>query len=124
MPFRSTAAELREARAAYNLLVDDLENHPKEMKQGRFTIDDAVAVLPCAADADTLVFIRGNGEIVDEIMHLGRDGVAAFHVSFIDARTGRVFDHVAEYREVTTMDTEDKLGWDLEHRIKGVKKHR
>jgi tetratricopeptide (TPR) repeat protein len=124
LPFRSTTAELLEVRAAYNLLADDLENHSKDVKKGQFTIDDAVAVLPCAAAADTVVFIRGRSEAVGKTMKLGWDDAAALQVSFIDARSGSIFDQVLVYGDGTTTDTASVLGRDLERRIEKVKKQR
>ena len=124
VPFRSTTEELTEVRAAYNLLADDLEKHSKDVKKGQFTIDDAVAILPCAATADTVVFIRGRSEAFGKAMTLGWDGAAALQVSFIDARSGRIFDQVLVYGDGTIADKANVLGADLERRIEKVKKQR
>lgn len=124
IPFRSTPAELLEVRAAYNLVADDLEDHSKDVKKGQFTIDDAVAVLPCAAAADTVVFIRGRSEAAGKKMKLGWGDADALHISFVDARSGSIFDQFRVFGEGVTSDSERVLGPGLEKRIKKVKKQR
>ncbi|MGJ5816771.1 M48 family metalloprotease [Paludibaculum fermentans] len=122
VPFQSTAAELRTVREEYNLLADDLEKHSKDVEKGQFTIDDAVAVLPCAAAADTIVFLRGRSEALGKTMRLGSDGAAALQISFADARSGRIFAHILVFGQGPTSDTVSVLGQDLEKRIRKIRK--
>ncbi|WP_321477714.1 tetratricopeptide repeat protein [uncultured Paludibaculum sp.] len=124
VPFRSTAMELLEVRREYTQLADKLEKRSKDVEKGQFTIDDAVAVLPCAAAADTIVFLQGRSEAVGKTMRMGWDGAATLQISFADARSGGIFAQVLVYGDGTTSDTVSVLGQDLEKCINKVKKQR
>ncbi|MGO9094440.1 MAG: hypothetical protein ACLQGV_04390 [Bryobacteraceae bacterium] len=41
----------------YDSVSTQLAKHPKDTRKTRFTIGDEVAVLPCTANADTLVYV-------------------------------------------------------------------
>ena len=81
----------------YNALSGELNKKPRAIGKGAYTLGDQVAMLPCAATSDVLVFIRGEGVIPTP----GRAGMAALAggileqgaivtIAFADAKTGEI----------------------------------
>jgi predicted Zn-dependent protease len=123
-PFRGTAAELREIRAAYDPVAEEMEKRASEARKGQFSIDDAVALLPCAAGADTVVMVRARVEAVGKELRLLWSRAPAVQAGFVDARTGKVFDVVVVNGDDLNVETTPLLGPTFEGRIAKVKKRR
>jgi hypothetical protein len=47
----------------YDGVASLLKKRPKDIAKSRFTVGDDVALLPCAAKADVLVFVQGEGTL-------------------------------------------------------------
>jgi len=60
--------------------------HAGGIKHGRFSLGDEVALLPCAAQADALLFVRGKVTIPP----VQRFAQASLQLTFVDARSGEV----------------------------------
>ena len=60
--------------------------HAGGIKRGRFSLGDEVALAPCAAHADALLFVRGTVTVpaVPRFAH------ASLQLTFVDARSGEV----------------------------------
>jgi hypothetical protein len=48
----------------YDGIADKINKRPKDIGKSRFTLGDDVALLPCAAKSDVLVFVQGEGEVL------------------------------------------------------------
>lgn len=86
-----------EIQKKYQEISDKLNRKPKDIAKSRFTLGDQVALLPCAAKADVLVFVEGEGEILTggkKTMGLLIGGSAASQATLIltmaDAKTGEI----------------------------------
>lgn len=88
---------VQQLQEKYDALSAVLNKKPKEIAKGAYTLTDEVAMLPCAASSDVVVFIRGAGAVPSE----GRTAVglvggvvitsnAVVVVTFVDAKTGEV----------------------------------
>ncbi len=88
---------IEQIQEKYNSLSPQLARKPKGISKGAYTLGDQVAMLPCAANSDVLVLIRGAGVIPT----LGRSEMAALAggalaqsaivtVTLADAKTGEI----------------------------------
>lgn len=91
---RQVLAQIQEKYHAISKLLD---KKPKEIGKSAFTLGDEVALLPCAANSDLIVFVQGTGYTLTE----GRVGAgllgagpyqpfARLTVTMADARTGEI----------------------------------
>lgn len=48
----------------YSDIAAKLNKKPKDIAKSRFTLGDDVALLPCAAQSDVLVFVEGEGQVL------------------------------------------------------------
>ena len=46
----------------YDQISRQLGEHPKDTRKARFTLGDEVSLLPCSANADTLIYVHGQGK--------------------------------------------------------------
>lgn len=88
---------IEQVQEKYNSLSRQLAKKPREISKGAYTLGDQVAMLPCAANSDVLVVIRGAGVIPT----LGRSEMAALAggalaqsaivtVTLADAKSGEI----------------------------------
>lgn len=94
-------AEVREVvqqiQQKFDALSELVSKKPKEISKSAYTLGDQVAMLPCAANSDVLVFIRGAGAIPTagrQTMALAggafvEDG-ALVNITFADAKSGEI----------------------------------
>ena len=81
----------------YDEVAVKLNKKPKDIAKSRFTLGDQVALLPCAAKSDVLVFVEGEGQLLTggkKAMGLLFGGGAASGATLIltmaDAKTGEI----------------------------------
>jgi hypothetical protein len=81
----------------YDDISSKLNRKPKDIAKSRFTLGDQVALLPCAAKSDVLVFVEGEGQVLTggkKTMGLLFGGAAASGATLIltiaDAKTGEI----------------------------------
>lgn len=86
----------------YDTIAKQLYKKPGKVQKGRYTLGDEVALLPCAAHADSLLFVNGVGQIKTggrKAFSYVIGGYAgpllaqseySISISFVDARTGEV----------------------------------
>ena len=88
---------IQQIQQKYDALSGTLYKKPKEIEKGAYTLDDQVAMLPCAANSDVLVFVQGAGAVPTP----GRQAMGALggsiltegavvYVTFADAKTGEI----------------------------------
>lgn len=84
-------------QAKYDTVSAQLHSKPKEVRAGRYTLGDEVSTLGPAAEADAIVFIRGNGTVLTGGKRLfgalvtgaSADTIHTY-VTFADAKSGEV----------------------------------
>jgi hypothetical protein len=98
-PLRQTVVRLKQK---YNSVSVQMRRKPGQVKKGRYTLGDEVALLPCASTADSLVFVHAAGTLqtagrkTASILAGGLYGVMAsqsrfdIQVAFVDAMSGDV----------------------------------
>lgn len=86
----------------YDNIAAQMRKKPGGVEKGRFTLGDEVALLPCAAEADSLAFVDGGGLIQTggrkafDVLVGGAAGMFsaqsrfAVWVTLVDAKTGQV----------------------------------
>jgi hypothetical protein len=86
-----------EIQKKYEEISGKLNRKPKDIAKSRYTLGDQVGLLPCAAKADVLVFVEGEGEILTggkKAMGWMIGGSAASEATLIltmaDAKTGEI----------------------------------
>lgn len=91
---RQVLLQLQQKYAGISAQID---KHPKDIGKSRFTLGDDVALLPCDATADVLVFVEGQGQVLTGgkqafgILLAGpKDSVATLILTMADAKTGEI----------------------------------
>jgi hypothetical protein len=80
----------------YNGVSAQIDRKPKDIGKARFTLGDEVALLPCAAKADVLVFVTAEGQVTTggkKAMSLlvgGAVPYASLILTMADAKTGEI----------------------------------
>jgi hypothetical protein len=84
----------------YDTVAVQLNKKPGEVAKGRYTLGDEVALLPCSASADSLLFVAASGvmktgrrEAFSLIVWGGVPGALAnysLRIAFVDAKSGEV----------------------------------
>jgi len=81
----------------YDEIHGQIEKKPKDIGKSRFTLGDEVALLPCDAKADVLVFVEGTGQVLTggkKAMGalIGGPSASMAHLSLAmaDAKTGEI----------------------------------
>ena len=82
--------------AKYDGIAGQINRKPKEIGKGRYTLGDDVALLPCAAKADVIVFVTAEGQVTTggkKAMSLlvgGAIPYASLVLTMADAKTGEI----------------------------------
>jgi len=84
----------------YDTIAVQLNKKPGKVAKGRYTLSDEVALLPCSASADSLLFVSASGvlktgarEAFSLIVWGGMTGALAnysLRIAFVDAKSGEV----------------------------------
>jgi hypothetical protein len=82
----------------YSDIAAKLNRKPKDIAKSRFTLGDDVALLPCAAKSDVLVFVEGEGQVLTggkKAMGMLVGGPnsaseATLILTMVDAKTGEI----------------------------------
>lgn len=88
---------LLQVQQKYDSVAQQLDRKSKDVKKGRFTLGDEVALLPCAAKSDALVFVHGQGNVLTggkkafgALIGGASASSAYLRVSFVDSKSGEV----------------------------------
>jgi hypothetical protein len=105
----------------YDTVAMQLHSKPKEVRKGRYTLGDEVALLPCAAKADALLFLHSSGSILTGgkkafglLVGGQSSSTARLYMAFVDAKSGEVLAFT------TIMRAGDKFRTDPEAVYRGV----
>jgi len=81
----------------YDDVAAKLNSKPKDIGKSRYTLGDQVALLPCAAKSDVLVFVEGEGQVmtggkkaVGMLLRQNSDSSATLILTMVDAKTGEI----------------------------------
>jgi hypothetical protein len=81
----------------YDEIHGQIEKKPKDIGKDRYTLGDEVALLPCDAKADVLVFVSGSGQVLTGgkkamgiLVGGAKDSTAHLALSMADAKTGEI----------------------------------
>ena len=91
---RQTVLQVQEK---YKSVAAQMERHAKDVKKSRYTLGDEVALLPCAADADSLAFVEGEGSVLTGgkkafgVLVGGQSSdMGTLRITFVDSKSGDV----------------------------------
>jgi hypothetical protein len=89
--------EVIKLQEKYDSILVQIDKHPKDTRKARFSIGDEVTLLPCAADADTLVYVNGHGQVLTGgkkafgmLVAAPSSSTAFLTLSLVDAKSGDV----------------------------------
>jgi len=116
-------------QAKYDSISAQLAKHPKDTRKARFTVGDEVALLPCTANADTLVYVHGDGQVLTGgkkafgILLTGPSAsTASLTLSLVDAKSGDVLAYMHLMNaEKFVNDSEKAYGSRLDKLFKQMK---
>jgi hypothetical protein len=99
----------------YNSILAQIDKHPKDTRKARFSVGDEVTLLPCAAKADTLVYVNGHGRVLTGgkkafgILVAGPSASTAFlELSLVDAKSGDVLAYLRLLNNGKFVDDSEK----------------
>ena len=118
-----------QVQKSYDSVATQLEKHPKDIKKDRFTLGDEVAILPCSAKSDALVFFHAEGELLTSgkkafsLLVATNAEEANLRLSFVDAKTGEVLALIRIQREGNRFEKnpEKAYGKALDRELKKIK---
>ena len=113
----------------YDSVSNQLERHPKDTKKGRFSVGDEVNLLPCASNADTLVYAHGKGQVLTGgkkamgiLVGGAKNSTGWLTLSFVDAKTGDILAFVRMLNDGKFVnDSEKAYGNALNKQFKKLK---
>jgi hypothetical protein len=85
----------------YDSVSTQMTQKPKDIKKGRYTLGDEVALLPCSANSDAVVFVKGVGSVVTggkkafgilvgPVFAGQSTSMGALRITFADAKSGEI----------------------------------
>jgi hypothetical protein len=100
----------------YDEIHDQIEKKPKDIGKSRFTLGDEVALLPCDANSDVLIFTEGTGQVLTggkkamgRLFGVGaRDSMAHLSLAMADAKTGEILAFVRMNNDGKFVDDSEK----------------
>lgn len=102
-------------QAKYDSMSAQLEKHPKDTRKARFTVGDEVALLPCTAKADTLVYVHGQGRVLTGgkkafgLLVAGPSSSTAFlTLALVDAKSGDILAYMRLLNNGKFVDDSEK----------------
>jgi hypothetical protein len=129
----ATQDEIRQVmldvQSKYESVSAQIDKKPKDLGKSRFTLGDGVALLPCSAKADVLVFVKAEGQVLSGgqkamgLLVTGRANSTAFlRLTMADAKTGEIVGFVLlANAEQFVSDSEKAYGHDLDKQFKKMK---
>jgi hypothetical protein len=117
-----------QVQKSYDGVAAQLEKHPKDIKKDRFSLGDEVAILPCSAKSDALVFFHAEGDVLTGgkkafALLVKTVQEANLRISFVDAKTGDVLALIRIQREGDRFEKnpEKAYGKALDREFKKIK---
>lgn len=114
----------------YGEISTQVDRHPKDIRKSRFTMGDSVALLPCSAKADVIVFVESQALVTSggkKAMGLFDAGAgssyAVLAITMADAKTGQVLalsrmSNIEQFGEKFVDQPEDVFGQSLDKQFK------
>jgi len=86
----------------YQSEATQIDRHPKDLRKVRYTLGDGVALLPCAAKSDVLVFVEGKGSVLTGgrktfglVTGTPSTPMGSLVLTLADAKTGEILAYVS-----------------------------
>ncbi len=102
-------------QAKYDSLSAQLNKHPKDTRKARFTVGDEVALLPCTENADTLVYVHGQGQVLTGgkkafgmLVAGAKNSTASLTLSLVDAKSGDILAYMRLLNDGKFVDDSEK----------------
>jgi len=113
----------------YASILAQIDKHPKDTRKARFSVGDEVALLPCAAKADTLVYVNGHGQVLTGgkkafgmLVAGPKTSTAYLELSLVDAKSGDVLAYLRLLNNGKFVDDSEKAyGSRLDKLFKNMK---
>lgn len=110
----------------YQSEATQIDKHPKDLRNARYTLGDGVALLPCAAKSDVLVFVEGQGnELTGGRKTFGlltgtpSTPMGSLVLTLADAKTGEILAYVSLLNNGAFVnDSEKAYGHALDKQLK------
>ena len=120
---------LVQVQEKYQDISAKIDKHPKDIGKSRFTLGDEVALLPCSAKSDVLVFVEGQGQVLTGgkaafgILIAGpKDSMATLILTMADAKTGEILGFVRMVNaDRFVKDSEKAFGKALDKQFKKMR---
>ena len=120
---------LLQIQGKYNSIAAQIDKKPKDIGKSRFTLGDDVALLPCTANADVLVFVEGQGQVLTGgkqafgILLAGpKDSLATLILTMADAKTGEILGFARMVNaDKFVKDSEKAFGKSLDKQFKKMR---
>ncbi|MGD0347654.1 MAG: hypothetical protein ABSA85_12900 [Terracidiphilus sp.] len=120
---------LLEVKQKYDTIATQLDKKPKSIGKERYTLGDEVALLPCSAKSDVLVFVQAEGDVLTNgkkamgwLVTGQAFSTATLVLTMADTKTGEILAFV-RLTDVGNFldDAEKSFGKSLDHQIKRLK---
>jgi hypothetical protein len=120
---------LLQIQGKYTSISAQIDQKPKDIGKSRYTLGDDVALLPCDAKADVLVFVEGQGQVLTGgkqtfgiLIGGPKYSTATLILTMADARTGEVLAFVRLVNlDKFVKDSEKAFGGALDKQFKKMK---
>jgi hypothetical protein len=120
---------LLEVKQKYDTIAAQLDKKPKAIGKERYTLGDEVALLPCSAKSDVLVFVQGEGAVLTGgkqamgwIIGAPVESNATLILTMADTKTGEILAFVRLGAvENFLKDAEKSFGKSLDHQLNRLK---
>jgi hypothetical protein len=120
---------LLQLQEKYDGIAAQINRKPKDIGKSRFTLGDDVALLPCSAKSDVLVFVEGEGQVLTGgkktmgvIFGGATASTAALILTMADAKTGEILAYVRMANaEQFLSDSEKAYGSALDKQFKKMR---
>lgn len=120
---------LLQVQGKYDGISSTIDKKPKDIGKSRFTLGDDVALLPCTAKADVLVFVEGQGQVLTGgkqafgiLIGGPKDSMATLILTMADAKTGEILAFVRLVNaDKFVNDSEKAFGGALDKQFKKMR---
>ncbi len=120
---------LLQVQQKYEGVEAQIDKKPKDIGKSRFTLGDEVALLPCAAKADVVVFVEGRGQVLTGgrqafgLLVAGpADSMATLILTMADAKSGEILGFVRLVNaDKFVKDSEKAFGDGLDKQFKKMR---
>jgi hypothetical protein len=120
---------LSQLQEKYQGISAQIDRKPKDIGKSRFSLGDDVALLPCTANADVLIFVEGQGQVLTGgkqafglLLAGPKDSMATLILTMADAKSGEILAFVRLVNaDKFVNDSEKAFGGALDKQFKKMR---